>query len=206
MGIYGEHILPHLIHLVCGSKSFGRQRKKVVPQARGRVLEVGMGSGHNLPFYDPQKVTRLFALEPSRGMRKKARRALSEAPVPVEVLDLPGEEIPLPDHSVDTVILTYTLCTIPDWRQALTQMRRVLAPGGTLLFAEHGRSPDPRVARLQTRLQPIWGPISGGCHLGRDIPKLLNEGGFCLQTLETGYELKGPRFASYQYLGSARPR
>ncbi len=163
-----------------------------------------MGSGLNLEFYDPEKVKHLFALEPSQGMRKKARKALSRAPVSVEVLDLPGEEIPLDDGTVDTIVLTYTLCTIPDWRKALEQMRRVLAPGGKLLFAEHGRAPEPEVVRWQERLQPFWGPISGGCHLGREIPTLLQEGGFRVEELEAGYELKGPKFASYQYLGMAK--
>jgi ubiquinone/menaquinone biosynthesis C-methylase UbiE len=162
-----------------------------------------MGSGLNLELYDPKKVKTLFALEPSRGMRKKASKALSRAQVPVEVLDLPGEEIPLDDDSINTIVLTYTLCTIPDWRKALGQMQRVLAPGGKLLFAEHGRAPDPKVARLQDRLQPFWGPVSGGCHLGREIPLLLEEGGFHIQELETGYELQGPKFASYHYLGMA---
>ncbi len=204
MPFYHEHILPHLIHLVCGSANFRKQRERVIPQAEGRVLEVGMGSGLNLEFYDPLKVKRLFALEPSQGMRKKARKALAGAPLPVEVLDLPGEEIPLEDGSVDTIVLTYTLCTIPDWRKALEQMRRVLAPGGKLLFAEHGRAPEEEVVRWQERLQPFWGIVSGGCHLGREIPTLLQEGGFRVQELETGYELKGPKFASYQYLGMAK--
>ncbi len=206
MHFYHEHILPHLIHLVCGSSNFHRQRERIVPQAEGRVLEVGMGSGLNLEFYDPGRVKALFALEPSRGMRKKARKALSKAPIPVEILDLPGEEIPLEKNTMDTIVLTYTLCTIPDWRKALGQMRRVLSPSGKLLFAEHGRSPDPKVARMQNRLQTIWGPISGGCHLGREIPTLLEEGGFQIQKLETGYDLKGPKFVSYQYLGVATPR
>ena len=130
MGIYEKHVLPHVINCACGIKPVLRQRQKVVPQARGRVLEVGMGSGLNLPFYDASKVEFVWGLEPSEGMRKKAQKNLANSKVEVRWLDLPGEEIPLDDNSVDTVLLTYTLCTIPDWHAALQQMRRVLKPCG----------------------------------------------------------------------------
>ncbi|RLC99859.1 MAG: SAM-dependent methyltransferase, partial [Chloroflexota bacterium] len=133
MNFYDEHCLPHLIHCACGLKVIQSQREKVVPVAEGRVLEVGMGSALNIPFYDPDKVEFVWGLEPSQAMRKKARKNLGRAPFEVRLLDLPGEEIPLDDNSVDSVLLTYTLCTIPDWRNALQQMRRVLKPGGKLI-------------------------------------------------------------------------
>ena len=178
MSFYDDKILPHVIHLACGTKPVLKQREKIVPQAEGRILEIGMGSGINIAYYNPDKVTKLWGLEPSTGMREKAKKRVAAAPFDLEWLDLPGEEIPLDDSSVDTVVLTYTLCTIPDWLAAVKQMRRVLKPGGKLLFSEHGKAPDAAVRKWQDRIDPLWGKIAGGCHLNRDIPKLLTEGGF----------------------------
>ena len=205
MSFYDDHVLPHLIHLACGTESIRRQREKVVPLASGRVLEVGMGSGLNLPYYDRDRVDLVWGLEPSAGMRRKARANLERAGIPIEWLDLPGEEIPLADASVDTVLLTYTLCTIPDWQRALEQMRRVLKPGGTLVFCEHGAAPDAGVRRWQRRIGPLWRRVAGGCHLDRPIPGCLAEGGFGIRDMESGY-LPGPRFATFNYWGTARPR
>ena len=134
MSFYEKHCLPHILNLACGMKPIRRKRQEIVPLASGRVLEVGMGSGLNLPYYDKNAVEMVWGLEPSEGMRNKAQANLRESSVKVEMIDLPGEEIPLEDNSVDTVLLTFTLCTIPDWRQALDQMRRVLKPEGRLLF------------------------------------------------------------------------
>lgn len=203
MSFYDEHCLPHLIHCACSLKVIRSQREKVVPAAEGRVLEVGMGSALNIPFYDPDKIDFVWGLEPSRAMRKKARRNLGRAPFEVRLLDLPGEEIPLDDNSVDTVLLTYTLCTIPDWHSALQQMRRVLKPGGKLVFCEHGLAPDERVQKFQDKVNPFWKKVAGGCHLNRPIPNYIEEGGFSIQTLETGY-LPGPKFAGFNYWGAAR--
>ena len=161
MGFYSDHILPHMINVACEAKPIRMQREKVVPAAEGRVLEIGMGAGPNLEFYDPAKVSHVYGLEPSAGMRRKATKALAASPVAVELIDLPGEEIPLDDDSVDTVLLTYTLCTIPGAVEALKGMRRVLKPGGKLLFCEHGAAPDESVAKWQRRLEPIWKPIGG---------------------------------------------
>lgn len=155
MGFYDRHILPHVIHLACGAKPIRYQRRKVVPQASGRVLEIGIGSGLNLPFYDPAKVEKLWGLEPSDEIRRMAEKAAVGAPFPVEFIGLPGEAIPLDDASMDTVVTTYTLCTIPDAVAALREMRRLLKPGGQLLFAEHGRAPDAAVRRWQDRLDGI---------------------------------------------------
>jgi SAM-dependent methyltransferase len=206
MGIYDEHILPHLIGFACGSKPVMLQRQKIVPQAEGRVLEVGLGAGPNLALYDPAKVELVFGLEPSEGMRRKAAGAVAKAPVPVELIGLPGEEIPLDDSSVDTVVLTYTLCSIGPWEAALGQVRRVLKPGGRLLFCEHGLAPDESVARWQERLDPLWGRIAGGCHLNRPIPSLIETAGFAVETMETLYLPGTPRFAGFNYWGSARQR
>ena len=205
MGFYDERILPHLIDLACSTKPTRKQREKVVPNAAGDVLEIGFGSGLNLPHYDPDKVRRIFALEPSEGMRRKARPAVAASGLDVEFIDLPGEQIPLEAGSVDTVLVTYSLCTIADPEAALAGMRRVLKPGGRLLFSEHGVAPDERVRRWQARLNPAWKRIAGGCHMNRDIPALLQRSGFALDALETMY-IPGPRVLSYNYWGAARGR
>ncbi len=203
MGLYDHYVLPFLINLSCGAPPILKQRAKVVPHAEGRVLEIGMGSGINLSFYDPDKVEMVFGLEPSEGMRQKAQANLARSPVPVEWLDLPGEEVPLEDKSVDTVVLTYTLCTIPDFQAALAQMRRVLKPGGRLLFCEHGEAPDESVRRWQARVNPMWKKVAGGCNLNRPIPTNLEEAGFRIDDLETMYLPKTPRIAAFNYWGRA---
>jgi ubiquinone/menaquinone biosynthesis C-methylase UbiE len=175
----------------------------VVPRAEGRVLEIGMGSGLNLPFYDPERVEFVWGLEPSEGMRVKARERLAKAPFDVKWLDLPGEEIPLEDDSADTILLTYTLCTIPDFRAALQQMRRVLKPNGKLLFSEHGAAPDAGVRKWQDRLNPVWKVMAGGCNINREIPQALEEAGFRLQEIDTMYLPGTPAIAGFQYWGYA---
>lgn len=206
MGFYDNHVLPRLIDFACSTPPILKQREKVVPAARGRVLEVGMGSAINLPFYDPEKVEMVWGLEPSEGMRRKAAPRIAEAPFPVEWLGLPGEEIPLDDDSADTVLLTFTLCTIPDFRTALAQMRRVLKPGGRLLFAEHGASPDAGVRKWQDRIDPLWQRLAGGCHVNREIPRALEEAGFAIEALDTMVLPGTPRIAAFQYWGSATER
>ena len=205
MSFYENHVLPHLIGLACGAPQIMKKRSQIVPAAEGRVLEVGFGAGPNLAFYDPAKVTRLFALEPSEGMRRKAHKALAESPVETEVIDLSAEQIPLEDASMDTVVLTYTACTIPDVDAALAEMRRVLKPGGALLFSEHGRAPDPGVYKWQRRIEPVWKPVAGGCHLTRKIDDLITGAGFRIERLEADYLPKSPKFASFNYSGAARP-
>ena len=202
MSFYEEHILPHVINCACGMKTVAKQREKIVPQARGQVLEVGMGSGLNLPFYHTDAVDFVWGLEPSSGMRAKAQANIDAASVAVRWLDLPGEHIPLEDNSVDTVLLTYTLCTIPDWFAALKQMQRVLKPQGKLLFCEHGVAPDENTRRWQRRIGQQWKKIGGGCHLDRDIPLLLQEAGFEIEKMEAAY-IKGPKFTAYNYWGVA---
>jgi ubiquinone/menaquinone biosynthesis C-methylase UbiE len=205
MGVYDTYVLPHLIDLACGSGDVAKQRAKVVPRATGRVLEVGMGPGLNLPFYDRTNVELVWGLEPSEGMRRKAAAALDATDLDVRWLDLPGEEIPLDDRSVDTVVLTYTLCTIPDWQRALEQMRRVLKPGGQLLFSEHGEAPDEPVRRWQHRIDPVWTRLAGGCHITRPIPRMIEAAGFEFVDVESAY-LPGPRIASYHSWGAAVSR
>lgn len=202
MNLYDRYLLPTLIDLLCGIKPVQRQRAKLVPRAQGRVLEIGIGTGRNLPFYDKSRLAQLYGLDPALQMHRKARQRMHEAGIEVELLDLPAEKIPMPDASFDTVITTFTLCTIPDAVAALREMRRVLKPGGRLLFCEHGTAPDASVRRWQDRLTPLWKPIAGGCHLNRDIPALLREGGFHIEDMEQLY-LPGPRPLTYNYWGSA---
>lgn len=203
MGLYERYFLPKLIDLAMRQKPIMRQRRKVVPLAYGRVLEIGIGSGLNLEFYDRSRVEHLWGLEPSPEMRKLAAARARELGIDVEFLDLPGEHIPLADGSVDTVLTTYTLCTIPDVARALREMRRVLAPGGVLLFSEHGRAPDPGVVRWQNRLNGMWSAIAGGCNLNRAIDSLLRDAGFAIE-VETMY-LPGPRLFTFNYWGRAKP-
>lgn len=201
--IYEERLLPHIIDKACSMGQIMKLRSQVVPEARGIVLEVGMGSGINLQFYDRDKVDLVYGLEPSSGMRLKARANLDRSPVAVEWLDLPGEQIPLADNSVDTVLLTFTLCTIPDWKTALDQMARVLRPGGKLLFLEHGESPDSSINKWQHRITPGWKKIAGGCHLNRNIGELIGSAGFVVDSLENFYVPKAPKIAGYIYKGRA---
>ncbi len=203
MGLYEKHVLPYFLDKACGAPPILAQREKVVPHATGRVLEVGMGSGINLQYYDPDRVDFVFGLEPSEGMRNKAQKNLDASPVEVRWLDLPGEQIPLEDNEVDTIVLTFTLCTIPDFRAAVAQMRRVLKPGGKLLFSEHGEAPDESVRRWQDRLNPLWNVLAGGCNLNRPIPACLENGGFRISKLESMYLPATPRFAGFNYWGSA---
>ena len=202
MNLYDRYLLPTLIDLLCGIKPVQRQRAKIVPRAQGRVLEIGIGTGRNLPFYDKSRLQQLYGLDPAAQMHPKARQRMLDAGLEVELLELPAEKIPMADASFDTVITTFTLCTIPDAVAALREMRRVLKPGGLLLFCEHGTAPDASVRRWQDRLTPLWKPLAGGCHLNRDIPALLREGGFRIVDMEQLY-LPGPRPLTYNYWGSA---
>jgi SAM-dependent methyltransferase len=205
MGLYSRYVLPRVVHFTCGLKPNMRQREKVVPCARGRVLEIGIGSGLNLPYYDSAKVSKVWGLDPSPEMTQMAKRTAGSLPFEVEFIGLPGDEIPLEDNSVDTVVVTYTLCTIPDTTPALLQMSRVLRPGGELIFCEHGAAPDASVRRWQNRLNPIWKRLGGGCNLNRPIPVLIEAGGFRIKSLDTMY-VPGWRPASFNYWGTAIPR
>jgi ubiquinone/menaquinone biosynthesis C-methylase UbiE len=203
MGFYDKHILPHFINCACGTKPITYQRRKVVPMASGTILEVGIGTGLNLEHYDSAKVERLIGLDPSVASWEIAKKRATDISFPLEFIGLPGEEIPLQDNSVDTVMMTFSLCTIPDPLTALAGMRRVLKPGGKLIFAEHGRAPDADVRKWQDRIDPFWKVIAGGCHLNRDIPDLLGEGGFDITEMETMYLPSTPRFAGFNYWGVA---
>lgn len=205
MSWYEDKILPHLINLACSTSPTHKQREKIVPLASGDTLEIGFGSGLNLPHFDRDKVRRIWGLEPSSGMRQIAAEAMVASGLDVELIDLPGEEIPLDDNSVDTVLVTYTLCTIPDMASALEGMRRVLKPGGQLLYCEHGMAPDPKVVRWQERLNPTWRKLAGGCNMNRDIPQNLADAGFEIRDDNRMY-IPGIKALSYNYWGTATIR
>jgi SAM-dependent methyltransferase len=202
MNWYDRHILPHLIDFACGMGEVMKARSTIVPQAHGRVLEIGIGSGLNLEFYDAAKVSTIVGVDPSAEMQKLAHQRAERISIPVEMIALELGQIQAADASFDSIVCTFTLCTIPDAVAALREMRRVLKPGGRLWFCEHGMAPDSAVLRWQNRLTPLWKPLAGGCHLNRDMPALIAAGGFNLGELETGY-LKGPKPMTYVFRGWA---
>lgn len=203
MGFYAKHILPLCLDKACGIGPISKQRKKVVPYAEGIVLEIGIGSGQNLPFYDPKKVTKIIGVDPDDHIWKRSAKRRADCPIEIERIGLSGEDIPLDKNTADTVVVTYTLCTIPDPIKALKEMSRILKPGGQILFTEHGKAPDINVHKWQNRIDPIWKKIAGGCHSGRDIPALFHKAGLTLETLEEMY-IPGPKVLGYNYWGAAR--
>jgi ubiquinone/menaquinone biosynthesis C-methylase UbiE len=199
---YDRHLLPYLVDLACGLRAVRRQRRRVVPLAHGKVLEVGIGTGLNLEHFDKARIERLVAVDPGLEMHPLAQARARRAGLAIELVGLSAEKLPFDSATFDTVLVTYALCTIPDPRAALLEMRRVLKRGGVLIFCEHGLAPDASVQRWQRRLTPLWTKVAGGCHLDRDVPALLREAGFQSPDLKTAY-LSGPRFLTYNYWGTA---
>lgn len=210
MGLYADHIRPHIVDALCGCSLANANRKATVSRARGRVLELGIGGARNMRFYDLSQIDKLWALEPNRAMRRKAERRTRGLPLEVEFLDLPGEQIPLDDDSVDCVVSTCTLCSIPVVEDALAQVRRVLQPNGVFLFMEHGESPDEDIRRWQNRIDPAF--VRFSCHVNRAIPSLIEGGGFTIEQLSAAYVSGTEHFPkllkalSFEYVGLARPR
>jgi ubiquinone/menaquinone biosynthesis C-methylase UbiE len=202
MGWYDEHIVPRCVDFACGQRQFAKLRASTARGLSGVVLELGFGSGLNLPHY-PSGVTRILAVDPSELGKRLARERLDACPIPVEWSGLDGEALDLPSASADGALCTFTLCTIPHAERALREVMRVLKPGAPLHFLEHGRNPDPKLARWQDRLTPINKRIAGGCHLNRPIADLVRNAGFCLDALEN-YYAKGPKPMTYLYEGRAR--
>jgi len=203
MNLYSKYILPHLIDLAMRNKEVTRQRAKIIPPLQGSVLEVGIGSGLNLRFYSPH-VTRLYALEPSPELLRMAQPKAVNIPFPVDFLNESAQQISLADQTVDNVVVTWVLCSIPDPLMALREMKRVLRPEGKLVFIEHGLASDVTVQAWQNWLNPLWQRMAGGCHLNRKIDDLISSAGFELTSLETMY-LAGPRPLTYTYHGIGLP-
>ena len=203
MSFYQERILPRFIHLAMRNRHLVPYRERIISEAEGRVLEIGIGSGLNLPFYRPQ-AREILGLEPSPRLVVMAQQRARGSLIPVIFIEGSAEAIPLDRATIDTIVMTWTLCSIPQCVQALGEMRRVLKPGGQLLFVEHGLAPEASVRRWQNRLTPIWKRIGGGCHLNRPIRALIETAGFSIVRIETGYA-PGPKPMTFIYEGHARP-
>ena len=201
---YDQHICPHIIDFFMNMNIIKKQRLKVIPNAKGKVLEIGIGSGSNLEFYDQNKVSKIYALDPHPKLEKMTKKKAKELGIEIEFFPVMAEKIPLEDHFFDTIVCTYTLCSIEEPIKALKEIKRVLKPVGQYIFSEHGLAPEENVVRWQNRLNPIQNLIGGGCNLNRDIPKLIEEGGYKINELNKGY-IPGPKFISYHYWGHSVP-
>jgi len=206
MPFYRDYIYPHLVDVLGDPPPIQEIRQKIIPLADGKVLEIGAGSGANFVHYDATRVSQLYALEPNPGMIRLAERQVHRTKLNIEFLDLPGERIPLDDGTVDTVVSTFTLCTIPGIVEAIQGLARVLKPEGKLIFFELGLSPDPAVQRWQKQLEPIHRWLFQGLYLTRDIPSLITQGGFEINQMQTGYLAQFPKSSSYCWWGIAIPQ
>jgi ubiquinone/menaquinone biosynthesis C-methylase UbiE len=204
LSFYNKYILPKVLNCACASKPINYQRDKIVPLAEGVVLDVGIGSGLNIPFYNKTKIKQLYGLDPSKELLDIAKSVAYEENLEIEFLECGAESIPLPDKSIDTVLITYTMCTIPDVALSNSEIIRVLKDDGKLLFCEHGLAPDKNIAKWQKRINPLWSKIAGGCNLNRDIPNLISSSGFKISNMEEMYLPSTPKFAGYNYWGVAK--
>lgn len=202
---YERRILPGLLTCACGSPAIMRQRERILPQATGDVLELGIGGGLNLAFYDPARVTRVTGVDPSTELRDIALDAPRDPDLSVTIVAGEAEALPFPDQSFDSVVCTFTLCSVNDPGRALAEVSRVLKPGGQFYFCEHGLSPEPEIARWQRRLDPLWSRLAGGCHLNRPVSQTLVQAGYRLGSVERAYLPKTPRIAGWNEWGAAQP-
>ena len=203
MSLYEKYVLPKFLNCACGSKPVSYQRKKVVPLAEGKVLEIGIGSGLNLPFYDKAKIDEIWGLDPSEELSEMAKQVADEESMEVKFISSGAEDIPLPDNYFDTVLVTYTMCTIPEVQRANQEIRRVLKEDGKMIFCEHGEAPDQNIRKWQNRINPFWGKLAGGCNINRKIPSLIQDSGFDIIEMEEMYLPNTPKIAGYNYWGYA---
>ena len=201
MGLYDKYILPKFLNCACGSKPINYQRQKVVPLAKGKVLDIGIGSGLNIPFYNSDQIDKVIGIDPSYELIELAKELANDSKTSIELVIGSAESIPYPDNFFDTVLVTYTMCTIPNVAIANKEMWRVLKDDGRLIFCEHGLAPDKKISKWQNRIDPFWGKIAGGCHLNRDIQKLITDAGFSFESLDKMYIPSTPKFAGYNYWG-----
>ena len=201
MGLYNKYILPKFLNCACGSKPINYQRQKVVPLAKGKVLDIGIGSGLNIPFYNSDQIDKVIGIDPSYELIELAKELANDSKASIGLVIGSAESIPYPDNFFDTVLVTYTMCTIPNVAIANKEMWRVLKDDGRLIFCEHGLAPDKKISKWQNRIDPFWGKIAGGCHLNRDIQKLITDAGFSFESLDKMYIPSTPKFAGYNYWG-----
>jgi len=204
LSFYNKYILPKVLNCTCASKPINYQRDKIVPLAEGVVLDVGIGSGLNIPFYNKTKIKQLYGLDPSKELLDIAKSVAKEKKLEIEFFECGAESIPLPDKSIDNVLTTYTMCTIPDVAISNSEIMRILKDDGKLLFCEHGLAPDKNIAKWQKRINPLWSKIAGGCNLNKDIPNLISSSGFKILNMEEMYLPGTPKFAGYNYWGVAK--
>ena len=201
MSLYNKYILPKFLNCACGSKPINYQRQKIVPLAKGKVLDIGIGSGLNIPFYNSDKIDQVIGIDPSHELIELAKELANDSKASIDLVIGSAESIPYPDNFFDTVLVTYTMCTIPNVAIANKEMWRVLKDDGRLIFCEHGLAPDKKISKWQNRIDPFWGKIAGGCHLNRDIQKLITDAGFSFESLDKMYIPSTPKFAGYNYWG-----
>ena len=201
MNLYNKYILPKFLNCACGSKPINYQRQKVVPLAKGKVLDIGIGSGLNIPFYNSDKIDIVIGIDPSHELIELAKELANDSKASIDFVIGSAESIPYPDNFFDTVLVTYTMCTIPNVEIANKEIWRVLKDDGRLIFCEHGLAPDKKISKWQNRIDPFWGKIAGGCHLNRDIQKLITDAGFSFESLDKMYLPSTPKFAGYNYWG-----
>ena len=204
MSLYNKYILPKFLNCACGSKPINYQRQKVVPLAKGKVLDIGIGSGLNIPFYNSDKIDIVIGIDPSHELIELAKELANDSKASIDFVIGSAESIPYPDNFFDTVLVTYTMCTIPNVAIANKEMWRVLKDDGRLIFCEHGLAPDKKISKWQNRIDPFWGKIAGGCHLNRDIQKLITDAGFSFESLDKMYLPSTPKFAGYNYWGVSK--
>ena len=199
MGLYDKYILPKFLNCACGSKPINYQRQKVVPLAKAKVLDIVIGSGLNIPFYNSDQIDKVIGIDPSYELIELAKELANDSKASIELVIGSAESIPYPDNFFDTVLVTYTMCTIPNVAIANKEMWRVLKDDGRLIFCEHGLAPDKKISKWQNRIDPFWGKIAGGCHLNRDIQKLITDAGFSFESLDKMYIPSTRKFAGYNY-------
>ncbi len=204
MSLYNKYILPKFLNCACGSKPINYQRQKIVPLAKGKVLDIGIGSGLNIPFYNSDKIDKVIGIDPSHELIELAKELANDSKASIDLVIGSAESIPYPDNFFDTVLVTYTMCTIYNVAIANKEMWRVLKDDGRLIFCEHGLAPDKKISKWQNRIDPFWGKIAGGCHLNRDIQKLITDAGFSFESLDKMYIPSTPKFAGYNYWGVSK--
>ena len=203
MSLYDKYLLPHLLNCTCNQKPFIYQRKKVVPFAKGNILEIGIGSGLNIPFYEAEDINKIWGIDPSEELIAMAKKQINDDTPDIEFIISKAEDIDFDDAFFDTILMTYTMCTISNLSEAFREIRRVIKPSGTLIFCEHGMAPDENVVKWQNRINTFWPKISGGCNINKEIPRIVESLGFSITNLENMYLPKTPKVLGYNYWGRA---